>query len=99
MVTEATKPNPRFLVTFGFDGWLLSTATAGMSPESSFLQGLAQVVLMGAVRLIAFFVLTDFWEIVRECDSKRQQRNNNNSDNNNSDAAIIMENYGSVVAS
>jgi 3-dehydrosphinganine reductase len=66
MVKEAScVTNPKFAVYFGFDGWMLSTVTSGMSPESSFLQGVAQVSLMSLLRMISFFVLNDFWRNIR----------------------------------
>jgi 3-dehydrosphinganine reductase len=66
IVMEATcAMNPRFAVYFGFDGWMLSTVTSGMSPETSFLDGVAQVSVMSLLRMISFFVLNDFWRNIR----------------------------------
>jgi len=74
MVTEAQKSNPKFSVYFGLEGWMLSTLTAGMSPESSFLDALCQVSLMSLLRLISFFYLNDMWSTIQKCNTEQQQQ-------------------------
>jgi 3-dehydrosphinganine reductase len=60
MVTEAIRRR-KFHVYFGLEGWMLSTLTAGMSPAGSHLWDvLAQVCLMGLLRLVSLFYLKDF---------------------------------------
>mmetsp|Transcript_29291 Transcript_29291/g.48412 ORF Transcript_29291/g.48412 Transcript_29291/m.48412 type:complete len:180 (+) Transcript_29291:587-1126(+) len=66
MVQEAIVDNPKFAVYFGFEGWMLSTVTSGMSPESSFLDAVAQVALMSLLRMVTLFVLNDFWRTIRK---------------------------------
>jgi 3-dehydrosphinganine reductase len=67
MVQQAMKPNPPFTVWFGFEGWMLSALTAGMSPLSNLLEGVTQVTLMGLFRFISLFYLHNFWNIVKAC--------------------------------
>ena len=49
----------RFSVAVGFDGWMLSIATAGMSPCRHVGQLIVEVLLAGAMRLVAVIVLAD----------------------------------------
>lgn len=64
MIKEATKSNPCYSVAFGFEGWMLSTGTVGMAPESSILQLVCQVSLASLLRLVSFFYLNDFWNVI-----------------------------------
>jgi 3-dehydrosphinganine reductase len=64
MVNEAASHNPKFAVYFALEGWMLSTLTAGMSPENSYIDAVAQVSLMGLLRMLSFFFLNDFWRII-----------------------------------
>lgn len=67
MVEEALKPNPKFSVYFGLEGWMLATLTAGMNPESSLIDVICQVGLAGLFRFVSFFYLNNFWDIVLNC--------------------------------
>lgn len=64
MVQEATCQNPKFAVNFALVGWMLGTLTAGMSPETSLVDIVTQVAVMGLLRLVGFFYLADFWRII-----------------------------------
>jgi 3-dehydrosphinganine reductase len=74
MVKEAMKPNPRFAVYYGFDGYVLSTMTAGFGPETSLVDALSQISLAGLFRLVSFFYLNDFWRIIRKCGKESEEQ-------------------------
>jgi 3-dehydrosphinganine reductase len=65
MLREAVCEHPRFNVYFNFDGFLLSTLTAGFSPVSSLTDALAQVSMLSLTRWISLFYLADWHRIVR----------------------------------
>lgn len=93
MVKEANccmSTTPKFAVYFGFEGWMLSTVTSGMSPESSFLQSIAQVSLMSLLRMVSFFVLNDFWRNIRKYHQQQSHDDKENAQN---------ETYGTMNAS
>lgn len=69
MVHEAMKVDPKFSVYFGLEGWMLSTLTSGMAPESSLFDSVCQVALMGLFRFVSFFYLNDFWSKVQKCNA------------------------------
>jgi len=76
MVREAMKPNPPFCVWFGFEGWMLTALTAGMSPVTGVVDGISQVGLMGLFRFISLFYLNDFWNIVKKCAGDEKSNEN-----------------------
>ncbi len=39
----------RFFIGVGFDGWLLTTVTAGMAPASTLLSGVMQVRVVASI--------------------------------------------------
>ena len=67
MVAAALSTNPPFAVYFGLEGWMLATLTSGMGPVHGVLDGLAQVLLMGTLRLVSLFYLWDFARIIDKC--------------------------------
>jgi len=56
-------------ISFGFDGWMLSTVTSGMSPAHSFLQTALEVISMGLWRIVSLIVVGGFYETVRGLDN------------------------------
>ena len=86
MVREATRQNPKFAVNFALVGWMLGTLTAGMSPESSLVDVATQVTLMGLMRLVGFFFLTDFWRTITKYQTQSATSQGNS------------QNYGSIEA-
>jgi hypothetical protein len=75
MLAAALSPNPPFSVYFGLEGWMLATLTAGMGPVHGLVDGLAQVLLMGILRLVSIVYLWDFARIIKKCreDDKPKQ--------------------------
>lgn len=65
MVNAAFCKNPKFAVYFTFEGWMLSNATAGMSPVTTLLDAMTQIVLGGILRIVGLFILNDWWNIIR----------------------------------
>ncbi len=57
--------------TFGMDGWILGTLTAGMSPETDGSNAVQQVFLMGLFRFVSLVYQRYFERIVRRCAKKR----------------------------
>jgi 3-dehydrosphinganine reductase len=61
-----------FSIYCGLDGWMLANLCAGMSPASSILEGLTQVVIAGPLRLIAMVYTAHFDRIALGGKKKRQ---------------------------
>jgi len=61
-----------FFCTFGLDGFMLGTLTAGMSPASSVVEIVVQFVFMSVFRIVGLFYLATFdgicrkWKVLRE---------------------------------
>jgi 3-dehydrosphinganine reductase len=64
MVKEATSSSPKFSVYFALEGWMISTLTAGMSPETSWIDAVTQVSMMSVLRFVSFGYLNNFWRII-----------------------------------
>lgn len=71
MVKAAIADNPAFMVYFNLEGWMVSTLTAGMSPVSTVVDAVSQVALGGTLRMIALFIVNDWWRMVRNCAQER----------------------------
>lgn len=63
----------RFNSSIGFDGWILAVLTAGMAPlgARSFFDGIAQVSLGGALRLVGLVYRLTFDRTVSDCAKRR----------------------------
>uniref|UniRef100_A0A1B6FIX8 3-dehydrosphinganine reductase n=1 Tax=Cuerna arida TaxID=1464854 RepID=A0A1B6FIX8_9HEMI len=57
----------KFFSTVGFEGFMLTTVCAGMSPITSLIDLLSQVTLMGLIRLVSVYYLLSFQSIVKKC--------------------------------
>lgn len=64
MLKEATCSSPKFSVYFALEGWMISTLTAGMSPETSWIDAVTQVSMMSVIRFVSFGYLNNFWRII-----------------------------------
>ena len=51
-------------ISVGFDGWMLSTLTAGMGPAGSWGAAVVQVCTMGLWRAVALFYVQDFYSTI-----------------------------------
>ena len=51
-------------ISVGFDGWMLSTLTAGMGPAGSWGAAVTQVCTMGLWRAVALFYVQDFYSTI-----------------------------------
>lgn len=60
----------RFFISTGFDGWMLSTVTAGMAPASTLATALVQAATMGLWRLIGLVYIQMFYGIVAKNDER-----------------------------
>ena len=74
MFHEAIKENPSFNVYFSFDGWLLSTLTAGFSPATTLQDAVSQIGVMSLARWISLFYLKDWHRIIRNYQSSRPKQ-------------------------
>ena len=54
----------KFSISCNFDGWMLCIATAGMSPQSSAVVALGEILLMGIMRLVALCVVWNWYRII-----------------------------------
>lgn len=68
----------KFLISCGLDGFVVKTLTAGVSPPSSLLELLIEVVLMGPLRLMFAFYLQHYDRIVKKGMQKRQESKKTN---------------------
>jgi hypothetical protein len=77
MVKEATCSSPKFSVYFALEGWMISTLTAGMSPETSWIDAVTQVSMMSVLRFVSFGYLNGFWRIItkHQMSSKESKEN------------------------
>ena len=71
MFQEAIKEKPSFNVYFSFDGWLVSTLTAGFSPATTLKDAVSQITVMSLARWISLFYLKDWHRIIRNYQSSR----------------------------
>jgi len=55
-------------IPVGFDGWMLSTVTAGMGPAGSVLTACSQVLTMGLWRLVGLLYVQSFYGVVKKHD-------------------------------
>ena len=74
----------RFFVYFGFEGWMLTALTSGMSPVTNLFDALTQVSLMSLFRFVSLFYLNDFWRIIQSFQSDGKKKNSNNNENEKS---------------
>ena len=56
-------------VATGFDGWMLSTLTAGMGPAGGAMTAAVQVATMGLWRLVAIVYVQYFYHVVARNDT------------------------------
>lgn len=63
----------RFIISCGFDGYVVSTLTAGLAPISSLMGLLTQVILMGPLRFVLAFYLYYYDRIVFKGMQKRER--------------------------
>lgn len=54
------------LISVGFDGWMLSTLTAGMGPAGSLSNALVQSLTAGLWRAVALCYVQYFYSVVRK---------------------------------
>jgi len=72
MLRSAMRPSPPFAVYFDFDGFVLSTLTAGFSPVSTWLDAVAQLCgLVTIFRWVSLFYLQVWSAMIRRCRSER----------------------------
>ncbi|XP_060075342.1 3-ketodihydrosphingosine reductase-like [Ylistrum balloti] len=61
----------RFQSWIGLDGFMLACMTCGMSPVTSVMDALSQIVTASVFRLVSLFYLTHFDGIVSKCKKER----------------------------
>ncbi|KAJ8303312.1 hypothetical protein KUTeg_019708 [Tegillarca granosa] len=64
--------NGKFLSHIGIDGYLLANITCGMSPTTSLLEFIQQVLTMSVFRLVSLFYIVKFDSIVQKCKQERE---------------------------
>lgn len=78
-------------ISFGFDGWMLSTLTSGMSPAHSFLQTALEVISMGLWRIVSLIVVGGFYATVRGLDNNTTTTIRNSSNSSSTFAAKVQK--------
>jgi 3-dehydrosphinganine reductase len=78
MLLSATSKNPPFAVHCNFDGFLVSTLTAGFAPITTFLDGVAQISLNSLLRWVSLFYLNDWYRIIRNCQQQKKDEPSKN---------------------
>ncbi|XP_033224468.1 3-ketodihydrosphingosine reductase [Belonocnema kinseyi] len=63
----------KFFSIIGFESFILTTLTAGMSPFTSWCEVIMQSMLMGLLRIVGAFYLVSFQRIVLNCLKTRDQ--------------------------
>lgn len=61
-----------FIVPCNFEGFLLSIATAGLSPQRSYLMAYVEVVAAGVVRLIGLIFQWNWYGCIEKWHSKKK---------------------------
>ena len=84
MIYHAFAKQPKFFVYFGFEGWMLTALTSGMSPVTNLFDALTQVSLMSLFRFVSLFYLNDFWRIIQSFQTDGKKKNSNNNENEKS---------------
>lgn len=56
----------KFTVSCNFEGFLLSLATTGMSPQRSFWLAFLEVITAGPIRLVALFFQWDWYNAIEK---------------------------------
>ncbi|KAI5072394.1 hypothetical protein GOP47_0012500 [Adiantum capillus-veneris] len=54
----------KFTISCNFDGWMLSIATAGMSPQPSAVLAFAEIFLLGILRLVGLCYIWTWYRTV-----------------------------------
>ncbi|GAB4843443.1 3-dehydrosphinganine reductase tsc10a [Ancistrocladus abbreviatus] len=62
----------RFIIPCNFDGVLLSIATAGMSPQRSYLMAFVEVVAAGILRIAGLFFQWNWYRIIERWNSQKE---------------------------
>jgi 3-dehydrosphinganine reductase len=70
IVASALKRRPPFMIYWGFEGWMVSTLTAGMCPLQTNVNAFCQILLMGLFRFISLFYLMDFRRIIEKAGNR-----------------------------
>ncbi|XP_057321811.1 3-ketodihydrosphingosine reductase [Microplitis mediator] len=63
----------KFFSTVGFEGFILTTLSAGMSPVSSIAELFVQFLTMGLLRIVGAFYLFSFQRIIKNCINVRDK--------------------------
>ncbi|CAN6457679.1 unnamed protein product [Victoria cruziana] len=63
-----------FVASCNFDGFMLSLATSGMSPQRSVLIAFIEVVAAGLLRLVALFYQWKWYRTIEQCHAKEKKR-------------------------
>lgn len=63
-----------FNISCNFDGFMLNIVNAGMSPQPSFLVALAEILAMGPMRIVAFFVLRGWYDTIHSSQKHLQTK-------------------------
>jgi 3-dehydrosphinganine reductase len=80
MLLSALKDNPPFSVYFSFDGWLVSSLTAGFSPISTLSDAVSQVCGMSLIRWVSLLYLQYWHHVIRTYQSKTNPSTESKSD-------------------
>ncbi|XP_039051636.1 3-dehydrosphinganine reductase TSC10A-like [Hibiscus syriacus] len=62
-----------FMVPCNFDGHMLAIATAGLSPQRSFLMAFTEVIFSGVLRLVALFLQWNWYRCIEHWHAKKKE--------------------------
>eukprot|EP00271_Cylindrocystis_brebissonii_P010961 TRINITY_DN27528_c0_g1_i1.p1 TRINITY_DN27528_c0_g1~~TRINITY_DN27528_c0_g1_i1.p1 ORF type:complete len:347 (+),score=56.85 TRINITY_DN27528_c0_g1_i1:287-1327(+) len=68
-----------FTITCNFDGFMLALVTSGMSPQPSLSIFIAEMLLMGVMRIVAFATLWGWFGIIRKWHREQHKARNTTS--------------------
>ncbi|XP_033754365.1 3-ketodihydrosphingosine reductase-like isoform X2 [Pecten maximus] len=66
--------NGRFQSWVGMDGFMLACMTCGMSPVTTVMDALSQILTASIFRLVSLFYLTHFYGVVSKCKKERDSQ-------------------------
>lgn len=66
--------NGSFSCSYGINGFLLTTLTAGAGPATTFTEAMIQIITLPLCRLVAIFLLFDFDRLIKNCKDKKNKK-------------------------
>lgn len=64
----------QFFIPCNFEGLALALATAGVAPHTSVARGCLEVMLAGVMRVVAMFLLRDWYVVIMDWHHKQSKK-------------------------